>query len=48
MRAFSAARSNPKAQIGIFDRWVVPWLSRLEAAVPPPFGQSLFAVLRKP
>lgn len=35
-------------QIEIFDRWVVPWLSRLEAAVPPPFGQSLFAVLRKP
>jgi SAM-dependent methyltransferase len=35
-------------QIRIFDRCVVPWLSRLEAIVPPPFGQSLFAVLRKP
>lgn len=36
------------AQIRIFDRCIVPWLSRLEAAAPPPFGQSLFAVLRKP
>jgi SAM-dependent methyltransferase len=36
------------AQIRIFDRCVVPWLSRLEASAPPPFGQSLFAVLRKP
>ena len=36
------------AQIHIFDRYVVPWMSRLEALVPPPFGQSLFAVLRKP
>jgi SAM-dependent methyltransferase len=36
------------AQIAIFDRCVVPWMSRLEAIAPPPFGQSLFAVLRKP
>ncbi len=36
------------AQIRIFDKWIVPWLSRLEAKAPPPFGQSLFAVLRKP
>jgi len=36
------------AQIRIFDRCFVPWLSRLEAIAPPPFGQSLFAVLRKP
>src|SRR5579883_2321291 len=35
------------AQIAIFDRWIVPVLSRVEAAVRPPFGQSLFAVLRK-
>jgi SAM-dependent methyltransferase len=35
-------------QIAVFDRCIVPWLSRLEAVVPPPFGQSLFAVLRKP
>ena len=36
------------AQIAVFDRWIVPWISRLEAMAPPPFGQSLFAVLRKP
>jgi len=36
------------SQIRVFDRCVVPWLSRLEAIAPPPFGQSLLAVLRKP
>ena len=36
------------SQIRIFDRAVVPILSRVEAAVRPPFGQSLFAVLEKP
>jgi len=36
------------AQIAIFDRYIVPWLPRAEAIAPPPFGQSLFAVLRKP
>jgi len=36
-----------RTQIEIFDRYIVPWLSRLEAIEPPPFGQSLFAVLRK-
>jgi len=35
-------------QIEIFDRCVVPWMSRLESLARPPFGQSLFAVLRKP
>jgi 2-polyprenyl-3-methyl-5-hydroxy-6-metoxy-1,4-benzoquinol methylase len=33
------------AQIEVFDRYIVPLVSRLEAIVPPPFGQSLFAVL---
>ena len=36
------------AQIRIFDRCVAPAVSRLEALLPPPFGLSLFAVLRKP
>lgn len=40
--------AQSERQIAFFDRWVVPWMSRLEATVPPPFGQSLFAVLRKP
>jgi hypothetical protein len=34
-------------QIDIFDRLIAPWLSRLELLIPPPFGQSLFAVLEK-
>jgi hypothetical protein len=36
-----------EGQIALFDRWIVPVQSRLEAAVRPPFGQSLFAVLEK-
>ena len=36
-----------ETQIDIFDRLIAPWLSRLEALIPPPFGQSLFAVLEK-
>jgi hypothetical protein len=35
-------------QIRVFDRYVVPLLSRVEDWVQPPFGQSLFAVLQKP
>jgi SAM-dependent methyltransferase len=34
-------------QIEVFDRFVVPLLSRVEDAVRPPFGQSLFAVMEK-
>jgi SAM-dependent methyltransferase len=40
--------AQSERQIRIFDRCVVPWMSRLEAIAPPGFGQSLFAVLRKP
>jgi 2-polyprenyl-3-methyl-5-hydroxy-6-metoxy-1,4-benzoquinol methylase len=35
-------------QIAVFDRCLVPILSAFEAAVKPPFGQSLLAVLRRP
>jgi SAM-dependent methyltransferase len=41
-------QAQSERQIEFFDRFVVPLLSRLEAAVPPPFGQSLFVVLEKP
>jgi SAM-dependent methyltransferase len=41
-------QAQSRAQIELFDRAVVPWLARLEGLSPPPFGQSLFAVLRKP
>ena len=40
--------ANPEWQIALFDNLLVPLLSRLEAIVPPPFGQSLFVVLEKP
>ncbi len=32
-------------QIEIFDRYIVPPMSALERLIPPPFGQSLLAVL---
>lgn len=35
-------------QIAVFDRSIVPLMSRLEALVTPPIGQSLFVVLEKP
>lgn len=41
-------QANPEWQIGLFDAVIAPVLSRLEAIVPPPFGQSLFVVLEKP
>jgi len=40
--------SQSSGQIEFFDRFVAPIASRVEAAVPPPFGQSLFVALRKP
>jgi hypothetical protein len=35
------------SQIHVFDR-LVPAISRFESILPPPFGQSLFAVFEKP
>ena len=32
-------------QIEFFDRWMAPVVSHMESAAPPPFGQSLLAVL---
>ena len=45
-----ALRTPPRAGLSLmlFDRLVVPVLRRIEARVPPPFGQSLFLVARKP
>jgi len=40
--------AQSEGQIEFFDRYVVPLLSRIEGAAPPPFGQSLFVVLEKP
>lgn len=40
--------AQSEGQIAVFDRMIVPVLARAELLVRPPFGQSLFAVLRKP
>jgi SAM-dependent methyltransferase len=40
--------AQSESQIEIFDRYLVPLLSRLEGLARPPFGQSLFVVLEKP
>jgi SAM-dependent methyltransferase len=32
------------AQIRVFDRWVVPFISRLERWISPPVGQSILVV----
>jgi len=46
-RAFKREAQSER-QIAFFDRCVVPIISRVEAWVRPPFGQSLFVVLKKP
>lgn len=35
-------------QVRFYDRWVIPWLSRIEKIVHPPVGQSLFLIARRP
>ena len=40
--------AQSEQQIEIFDRYLVPVISTLEAVVPPPFGQSIVAVLERP
>ena len=36
-----------EGQIELFDKHIVPLLEKIEGAVSPPFGQSVFAVLEK-
>jgi SAM-dependent methyltransferase len=36
-----------RTQVRFYDRWVIPWLSRIESRLHPPFGQSLLAIARK-
>jgi SAM-dependent methyltransferase len=31
----------------LYDRWMIPWISRLERVWTPPVGQSLIAIARK-
>jgi SAM-dependent methyltransferase len=35
-------------QVRFYDRWVIPWLSRVEKIIRPPVGQSLFLIARRP
>lgn len=48
--AVKARKGRPQAGLLLtaYDRGVVPWLRRVEARRPPPFGQSLFLVARRP
>jgi SAM-dependent methyltransferase len=41
-------QEQSESHILVFDRAIVPVLSRLESLVRPPFGQSFFCVLEKP
>ena len=40
--------AQSERQIAIFDRYLVPPMSAMEHLIPPPFGQSLLAVLEAP
>ncbi|MHB8413057.1 MAG: class I SAM-dependent methyltransferase [Candidatus Acidiferrales bacterium] len=35
------------SDVRFYDRWIVPWCSRLEMALEPPIGQSLMVVALK-
>lgn len=37
-----------RPQVRFYDRWVIPWLRRIESRIHPPVGQSLLAIARKP
>jgi SAM-dependent methyltransferase len=41
-------QAQSEHQIHVFDRFLVPVISAVEQIVPPPFGQSLVAVLERP
>src|ERR1019366_4781409 len=50
---FTAGRILKKTNIAAsdartYDRFVVPWLSRLESIVPPPIGSNLVVIAKKP
>lgn len=40
-------RTLQASQVGFYDRWIVPWLSRLEGFAKPPLGQSLVAIAQR-
>ncbi|HEX8392425.1 MAG TPA: class I SAM-dependent methyltransferase [Longimicrobium sp.] len=40
-------RTVSAADARLYDRWMIPWISRLERVWNPPAGQSLIAIARK-
>jgi len=46
-RMLKRTAQSPR-QIQVFDRYIVPLIARFERRLAPPFGQSIFAVLKKP
>lgn len=44
----SRREAQSRKQIQFFDRLLVPLISQIESLAPPPFGQSIFAVLQRP
>jgi SAM-dependent methyltransferase len=40
-------RTLSPGDVRLYDRWVVPWMSRVERVWSPPGGQNLIAVARK-
>lgn len=44
---FLKAHSQNENQVKAFDRYVIPWQSRVESLVNIPFGQSLFFIAEK-
>jgi SAM-dependent methyltransferase len=40
-------RTLGRTQVRFYDRWVIPWLRRIESGIHPPIGQSLLAIARK-
>jgi hypothetical protein len=41
-------RTLRASDVRFYDRWIVPWLSKLERMWEPPLGQNLLAIARRP
>jgi SAM-dependent methyltransferase len=37
-----------RGQVRFYDRWIIPFVRRLESVIPVPVGQSILAIARKP
>jgi SAM-dependent methyltransferase len=46
-RILHLRRWNP-GSVGLYDRWMIPMLRRIERRFRPPAGQSLYAILERP